>query len=479
MNSGDLATLLPLMVVAAASVVVLMVIAVYRNHAITAVVTMIGLALAFITLPLVSAKVPRQITPLLIIDSYALFYFGLIFAASFVIVLLSYGYLEWRRGDPEEFYLLLLLATLGSAVLVASSHFVSLFIGLETLSIALYVLIAYLRTSERSIEAGMKYLILAAVSAAFLLFGMALVYADLGTMEFARMASGTLSGNINQKLLLAGIAMIIIGVGFKLAVVPFHFWTPDVYEGAPAPVTAFVATVSKGAMFALLLRYFTDIRIQEYGSLFLIFIMIAIASMSAGNLLALMQNNVKRILAYSSIAHLGYLLVAFLAGERRGVVAVTFYLVAYFVTTLSALGVVTVLSSEKRDADMMDDYRGLFWRRPWLATIFTAALLSLAGIPLTAGFVGKFFVLAAGVGSALWLLVIILIANSAIGLYYYLRIVVAMYWDAPKEVSVVVPSLSLAGGATLAGLTLLLVWLGVYPAPLIEVIQTMVASLIE
>src|SRR5262245_44289053 len=478
MNSGDLATLLPLIVVAAASLVIMMVIAVYRNHAITAVVTMIGLALAFITLPLVSAKVPRQITPLLIIDNYALFYFGLIFSASFVIVLLSYGYLEWRRGNPEEFYLLLLLATLGSAVLVASSHFVSLFIGLETLSVALYVLIAYLRTSERSIEAGIKYLILAAVSAAFLLFGMALVYADLGTMEFARMASGSLSST-NQAMFLAGLAMIIIGVGFKLAVVPFHMWTPDVYEGAPAPVAAFVATVSKGAMFALLLRYFTEMRIQVSGSLFLAFSLIAIASMFVGNLLALMQNNVKRILAYSSIAHLGYLLVAFLAGESRGATAVTFYLVAYFVTTLIAFGVITVLSGEYHDADSIDDYRGLFWRRPWLATVFTAALLSLAGIPLTAGFVGKFYVLAAGIGSALWLLVITLIVNSAIGLYYYLRIIVSMYWDAEKEGYAGAPSFSIIGGATLAGLTLLLIWFGVYPAPLIQVIQTMVAGLIE
>ncbi|MBO0799777.1 MAG: NADH-quinone oxidoreductase subunit N, partial [Blastocatellia bacterium] len=322
-----------------------------------------------------------------------------------------------------------------------------------------------------------KYLILAAVSAAFLLFGMALVYADLGTMEFARMAAQS-SGN-NQTIFLAGLAMIIIGVGFKLAVVPFHMWTPDIYEGAPAPVTAFVATVSKGAMFALLLRYFSGMRIQNSASLFLVFALIAIASMFVGNLLALMQNNVKRILAYSSIAHLGYLLVAFLAGGRRGAISVAFYLVAYFVTTLSAFGVITLLSGEKRDADMMEDYRGLFWRRPWLASIFAAALLSLAGIPMTAGFVGKFYILAAGVGSALWLLVIIMIVNSAIGLYYYLRIVVAMYRDSAREISVAVPTLSFAGSAALAGLTLLLVWLGVYPSPLICIIQAVIERFIE
>jgi NADH-quinone oxidoreductase subunit N len=485
MTSDDLITLSPLIVMAAVSVVLLLVIAFYRNHRITAGITLIGLALAFITLPVVSAKVPRQITPLLILDSYALFYLGLLFAASFVVVLLSYGYLARRpnnlednpEDNPEEFYLLLILVTLGSTVLVASSHFVSFFLGLETLSVALYVLIAYLRSSERSIEAGIKYLILAAVSAAFLLFGMALVYADLGTMEFARMAS--LSSGNSKAIFLTGLAMIVIGVGFKLAVVPFHMWTPDVYEGAPAPVAAFVATVSKGAMFALLLRYFTEMRVQASGSLFLVFTLIAIASMFVGNLLALLQNNVKRILAYSSIAHLGYLLVAFLAGGSRGAAAVTFYLVAYFVTTLSAFGVITELSGQQRDADTMDDYRGLFWRRPWLASIFTASLLSLAGIPLTAGFVGKFYVLVAGIGSALWLLVIILIVNSAIGLYYYLRIVVAMFRDATNEISVTVPSLSLAGSAALAVLTLLLVWLGVYPVPLIRVIQTMIESIIE
>jgi NADH-quinone oxidoreductase subunit N len=479
MTSSDLITLLPLIVVAVASIAVLLAIAFDRNHGITAAITLSGLALAFITLPVISANVPRQITPLLILDGYALFYLGLLFAASFVVVLLSYGYLAGREDNPEEFYLLLLLVTLGSAVLVSSSHFVSFFLGLETLSVGLYVLIAYLRTSERSIEAGIKYLILAAVSSAFLLFGMALVYADLGTMEFAQMASISSSNGNNPAIFLAGLAMIIIGAGFKLAVVPFHMWTPDIYEGAPAPVTAFVATVSKGAMFALLLRYFTEMRVQAYGSLFLVLTLIAIASMFVGNLLALMQNNVKRILAYSSIAHLGYLLVAFLAGGQRGATAVTFYLVAYFVTTLCAFGVITVLSGQKRDADAMDDYLGLFWRRPWLASILTAAMLSLAGIPLTAGFVGKFYILAAGIGSALWLLVIILIVNSAIGLYYYLRIVVAMYRNASPEVSAAIPSLSLVGSAALAGLTLLLVWLGVYPAQLIRMIQTVIESFIE
>jgi NADH-quinone oxidoreductase subunit N len=277
-------------------------------------------------------------------------------------------------------------------------------------------------------------------------------------------------------LLLIGLGMIVIGVGFKLAIVPFHMWTPDVYEGAPAPVTAFVATVSKGAMFALLLRYLSGIDATAYGSLFVIFAVFAVASMFMGNLLALLQNNVKRILAYSSIAHLGYLLVAFLASGALAVTAATFYLVAYFLTTLGAFGVVSILSTAKRDADAMDDYRGLFWRRPWLAGIFTASVFSLAGIPLTAGFVGKFYLLAAGVGSSLWLLVISLVISSVIGLYYYLRIIVAMYLQplAPDQRETSPPILPLAGGLALATVVLLLVWLGVYPGPVINVIQMVI-----
>jgi NADH-quinone oxidoreductase subunit N len=476
LTTPDLIALSPLIVLACATIVIMLVIAARRNHALTMVLTLLADAGAFASLFVVSRGVSRQVAALLIMDDYSLFYMALIFAASLVVTLLAYSYLERRREQCEEFYLVLLLATLGSAVLVASTHFVSFFLGLEILSVSLYVLIAYQRSSELSIEAGIKYLILAAASSAFLLFGMALTYADLGTMDVARM-SLLMSGKAPSTLLLSGLAMIIVGVGFKLAVVPFHMWTPDVYEGAPAPVTAFIATVSKGGMFALLMRYFSGLGLHDFGSLSLLFAIIAIASMLAGNVLALLQTNVKRILAYSSIAHLGYLLVAFLASGSIGTAAVTYYLVAYFVTMLGALGVISVLSVEKREADAMIDYQGLFWQRPWLATVFAASLLSLAGIPLTAGFIGKFYIIAAAIGSTLWWLVFILVVSSGIGLFYYLRIIVAMYKDPPRGVQVTVPSLSLTDTVALATLTLLLVWLGVYPAPLIHTVQWSVASL--
>jgi len=476
MTRSELVVILPLIMLAAAPVAVMLAIAFRRQYQVSAALTFLGLVLAFAMLPVASTQSNRQSTALFIFDDYALFYMGLLFATAIAIALLSYRYLKVQTGEREEFWILLLLATLGSSVLVASRHFASFFLGLEILSISLYALIGYRRTSEIGIEAAVKYLVLAAVSTAFLLFGMALVYAEIGSMEFAQIASlrGGL-GDAERVLFIAGLAMIVVGAGYKLAVVPFHMWAADVYQGAPAPVTALVATMSKGGMFALLLRFFTQIGFRSDDALFWILSAVAIASMLAGNLLALLQNNVKRILAYSSIAHLGYLLTAFIASGSLAVTAVTFYLVAYFVATVGAFGVVTALSGPQRDADLIEDYRGLFWSRPWLAGVFTGMLLSLAGIPLTVGFVGKFYLVAAGAQSALWALVIILVTSSVIGLFYYVRIIVAMYSQAPEEKALATPrALPPSETVVLAVAASLAVWLGVYPSPLLRVIEALV-----
>ena len=481
MTVADLVPLLPLLILGVAPVVIMLVLAFHRDHQVTLALTLLALTASFFSLPIASAEAPRRVTELLIVDRYALFYMGLLIAASCAVVLLSYSYLEQRAGQHEEFYLLILLATLGSATLVASRHFAAFFLGLEVLSVSLYALMAYPRTWAHGIEAGIKYLILAAGSAAFLLFGIALVYAELGSLEFGTIARLQVAGHgANPLVLLTGVGLLVVGIGFKLAVVPFHQWTPDVYEGAPAPVAGFVATSSKGAMFALLLRLFGQMDLAARGPVFQVFLAIAIASMLIGNLLALLQNNVKRILAYSSIAHLGYLLVALLAGGVFAVVAATFYLVAYFITTLTVFGILTLLSTGERDADRLEDYRGLFWRHPWLAAAFSASLLSLAGIPLTVGFVGKFYLVAAGVGHALWPALFVLVATSVIGLFYYLRIIVAMSLQ-PAEKSkapTLAPSMSLSGSLVLAVLVLLLVCLGVYPSPFIHMIQE-AASLVQ
>ena len=475
-SGNELIALLPLLIVAGTSIVVMLAVAVHRDHRLSASLTFIGLAAAFASLWISAPTAPLQVTQLLTLDRYALFYMGLIVAASMAFVLLSYGYFEKCEGDHDEIYILLLVATLGSMVLVASSHFVSLFLGLELLSVALYGMIAYRHTRPLPLEAGIKYLVLAAVSAAFLLFGMALVYGALGTMQFGELVVRLARADFDRWLVLPGLALIVTGFGFKLAVVPFHLWTPDVYRGAPAPVTAYIATVSKGAMFALLLRCFYRSGAHDLAPVFMVFSIIAIASMIVGNLLALLQNNVKRILAYSSIAHLGYLLVAFQAAGDLGPTAVTFYLVAYFVTTMGAFGVVTVLSDGTREADDLEDYRGLFWRRPALGAVFTAMLLSLAGIPVTAGFIGKFYIVAAGASSAMWALIVVLVITSAIGLFYYLRIIAVMYGQ-PSENSGGPSTLAPAGSLLLALLTAFLVWFGVFPGPLLSLIRNALAGL--
>ncbi|MCJ8164336.1 NADH-quinone oxidoreductase subunit N [Pontibacter sp. E15-1] len=479
MTQNDFLHLMPLLILTFAALIIMLVIAAWRNHKIIYAITAISFVAAFLSLYELQDVQAYAIAPLFVIDGFAVFYIGLILLASLLISMLSYAYFEQREEQKEEYYILLILSSLGACTLVISTHFASLFLGLEVLSVALYTLIAYLRSRERSDEAGIKYLILAAFSSAFLLFGMALVYFSTGTMTFSGIAAAMAGFQELPLLLLTGFGLMIIGIGFKLSVVPFHMWTPDVYEGAPAPVSAFIATVSKGGVLGLLIRFFMEVDGFRYPVLMLIFTIVAIASMFAGNLLALMQQNVKRILAYSSISHLGYLLVAFLAGNQMGVEAVTFYLVAYFITTVGAFGVVAMLSDKERDAELMDDYRGLLWRRPWTATVFTAMLLSLAGIPLTAGFVGKFYILAAGVNTQLWLLVVMLVLNSVIGLYYYIKIIAVMFQqtEAGQEpLQKLRPSILFASVGTLSLLVLLLVGIGVYPTALVSLISSMLET---
>jgi len=473
MIAHNVVAILPLLIMTAAPVALMIFIAVRRNHALCFVLSTAAVAAALLSVPLALSSAPRQATPLLIIDAYALFFTALILLAGLSVLLLSFDYLRIHEESREEFYVLLLTACLGSMILAASSHFASFFLGLEVLSVSLYTLIAYLRINAFCIEAGLKYLILAAFSSAIVLFGMALVYARSGTLALAGISPAMASGAADPALL-AGTVMIVVGIGFKLAVVPFHMWAPDIYEGAPAPVAGFVATVSKGSVFAFLLRWLLEPALVSGSPLGTIFALVAVLSMFAGNLLALFQDNVKRLLAYSSIAHMGYLLVAFLASGPHRVMVSLFYLAAYFVTSLGAFGVITVLSAKDRDADSLDDFRGLSSRRPWIAGVFTAMLLSLAGIPLTAGFIGKFFMISAGVVSNQWLLVASLVVTSAIGLFYYLRVLVVLYLPEPPADANPVPFRPL-GMITLTALIVLLVGLGVYPGPLMDWITAMTA----
>jgi NADH-quinone oxidoreductase subunit N len=487
MTSSDLLALLPHIIVAAAAVCTMLTVAVYRNHRLVAALTVLGLASGVIVAAVSFRGGSGRVTPLLAMDAYAHFYIVLILIVSIVVVAFSYGYMKECASAVEESYVVLLVAVLGCMVLVSSSHFMSLFLGLELLSVALYVLIAYLGPQAGRIEAGLKYLVTAATSVAFLLFGMALAYMASGTMEFAGIVDGLASRDHRcQQLFAAGAALMIVGFGFKLALVPFHLWAPDVYQGAPTPVAAFIATASKGAVFAAMMRFFLAANVQEIKPIFLAFGVIAVVTMFAGNLLALMQDNLKRLLAYSSIAHLGYLLVAFLAGGTSGLTAAAFYLPVYFAAVLGAFGILTVLSSRQEDFQRIEDCRGLASSHPYLAAMFAVMLFSLVGIPLTAGFMGKFYVLAAGVGEHLWILVISLVLNSAISLFYYLRIIVAFYSPsaagqrgAPPadESRLPVHPVSAVAGVTFGVLTTFLLWIGVYPVPLIHLVQRVTGGL--
>ena len=471
MSSAALLASSPLLIISATAILLMLAIAFRRNHAAAAAISLTGLLAAFISLPFASSSAePQQLTRFLILDLYSYLYMAILLVAAAFVLLFAYDYLNHRQEHREEFYILILLATAGSIVLAASSTFASFFLGLELLSVALYALIAYIRSERVSIEAGIKYLVLAASSSATLLFGLALIYAESGSMDLSQFTAITYpSGQANSILLLTGLVLALTGIGFKLAVVPFHLWTPDVYEGAPLPVTAFIATVSKGGMFALLLRWLHTANGELTRATYLILSIIAIASMFAGNLLALRQSNVKRILAYSSIAHMGYFLVALIAGGTLGVPAATYYLTAYLVTILGAFGTMTLLSGPRWEAASLDRYRGLFWQRPLLAAAFTTMLLSLAGIPLTAGFLGKFYVLTAGASRSQWVLLFSLVVSSTIGLFYYLRIVAAMVAQ-PVEHTTIGDSdsqhLPLLGTVALAVLTGLIFLLGVWPAPL-------------
>ena len=482
MTVSDLFALSPILALGTLCIITMLGIAIHRHHATIAALTAATLMVTLCTVPLALSVAPRTVTMLMRVDTYGLLYMGLILAATGIIVALSYRYWTLHAADLEEceeFYLLLVLATLGALVLTVSIHFVSLFLGLELISVSVYGLIGYLKARRAPLEASLKYLLLSSVASAFLLFGMALLYFQTGSMVFAEVGRGP-----KPLLWVGGLILVMVGIGFKLALVPFHLWIPDVYQGAPAPIAAYIATVSKVAIAALLLRMVSELRLLELPTFNTLFMLLAAASMIAGNGLALLQQNVKRLLAYSSIAHFGYLLVALLAGGPFAIEAVTFYLIAYVVMTLGAFGVVTARSTALRDADSFEDYRGQFWSQPWLSVTFILSLLSLAGIPITAGFLGKFYAIAAGVHAELWLLVILLIFNSAIGVYYYLRLIVTLFDRSAAEISIGDKASmerevrgSWATTLSLGLIASMLLGLGSYPGPVIDVIRLVVTDL--
>ena len=469
------------MVLTGGLLVVMIGVSIKRTHAVAAVLTIITLVVTILSHVLAYSSLGDgaiQITPLFKVDGVAYLFNILFLLAALVVAFLGSEFISVHVRFKEEFYLLLLCATLGSLVLPAAVHFASLILGLEIIGISLYAMIAYPEKARPPLEAGLKYLVLSGVGSTALLFGMAMIYAGSGSMEFA--SSHPADGSMEaQYLYLIGNAFFWSGIAFKLSLVPFHIWTPDVYHGAPSVTTGFLATVSKGAVFAVVFRYAVEGDVLDSGNVQLALILIACASMVIGNLLALLQTNLKRILAYSSIAHMGYLLIALLLVESNKVLGyetVVVYLVGYFLMTLAAFGVISVLSNNhERELDTIDSVNGLFWRQPAAGAVLIVSAISLAGIPLTIGFVAKFYVFAAGIDGSMWILISALVLGSAIGIYYYLRIVFTAI-KKPSDEFGTITDLPWTGLGILSFIGLCMLVFGIYPTPLINLVQSVVQA---
>lgn len=478
LTQAHLISLLPIIIVSVTSVLLTLAIAWKRHHTFNATIAVLGLNIALVSV-LILLPNPQYVTDLLSIDRFAAIGMGLMIVSTLACCTFAHAYQLEQKQQREEMYLLFLLAVIGGMVLVSSRHFASLFIGMEILSVPLYGLVAYSLKQSRSIEAGIKYLVLSATGSAIMLFGIALIYAQTGSLSFPAIGKFLMNADAaHNPVLLAGTVLVIVAFAFKLSLAPFHLWTPDVYEGAPVPVTTFLATTAKIAVAMALLRLTAYMPVLTHGPLVDILVILAIFSMLAGNLLAMLQNNIKRLLAYSSIAHFGYLMVAVCVHNFATLEAFLVYLVSYTFASLAAFGVINMVSlsdsqqnREGVDADGLHRYRGLFWKQPYLAAIMTAALLSLAGIPMTIGFIGKFYVILAAVNHSAWFLLGALVIGSAIGLYYYLRVIITLYMAEPGMSRLVTPFnwSRTAGGIVLVLAAFAILLLGILPQTLLEI----------
>lgn len=426
---------------------------------------------------------------LIAVDGFALFFKVFFLMSAALTVLMSVKYLEVEGTRAGEYYFLILCATLGMMFMAGGTDLITLFIGLETMAISFYILTGFLKPSRRSNEAAVKYFLLGAFSLGILLYGMSLMYGLSGTTNLRGIAAA-LAGQESDPRLILAVILVVCGMGFKIGAVPFHMWAPDVYEGAPTPITGFLSVASKGAAFAMLLRIFIEslptMRVSLSESIALtpagpdigwgmMFYVLAVVTMTVGNVAALTQSNLKRMLAYSSIAHAGYLLIGVVAGSTRGVTAMLVYLFVYAFMQLGAFAVLALMRRQDVVGDELKDLNGLFFRQPFAAVAMLLFMLSLGGIPPTAGFMGKFWLFSAAIESGFIWLAVIGVLNSAVSLYYYIRIVVYMMLknepagSEPRQS----PALALAMGVAVVA-TLLL---GVYPQPLFEFAQSSAAAL--
>jgi NADH-quinone oxidoreductase subunit N len=438
------------------------------------VVALAGIVLALLSTTWLWGEESRAFHGMVVLDGYALFLQLVICYAAGLVVLLSIDYLRERGLESGEYYALLLFATVGMMLMASADDLIVVFLSLELMSLSLYVLAGYFRGRLASGEASMKYFLLGAFASAFFLYGIALVYGATGTTNLERIGAAT----GHDSLLMVGCALVFAGFGFKISSVPFHMWTPDVYAGAPTSVTVLVATGSKTAAFAALIRVLVIAFRGGPLDWTPLLWALAVATMTVGNVVAIAQSNLKRMLAYSAVAHVGYMLVGLTAGGPLGTGAVLFYLLVYTFTTAGAFGVVLLRERVAGEGVSLGDYAGLARHHGLLALVLSLFLLSLIGIPPLGGFVGKFYLFGAAVRAGYVGLAVIGVLNSAVASYYYLRLIVYMYMREPESAAPAAAS-SFVGGLALAVALAGVIVLGVMPAPFIDLAQAAVMPLLR
>ena len=405
-----------------------------------------------------------------VVDHLSVFFTMVFCISSALAILISIEYNRREKIRVGEYYSLILFCTVGMIILASSTDLIMIFLGIEIVSLCLYVLAGIRRGDVRSSEAALKYFLLGAFATGFLLYGMALLYGTTGTTKLAGIAEAIGSGQMSsQPLVLMGMVLLVLGFGFKVAAVPFHMWTPDVYQGAPTPVTAFMAVGPKAAAFAAFFRVFTEAMPELASSWDMILSIIAVITMFVGNLGAIVQTNIKRLLAYSSISHAGYLLIAIIARNSLGGSALVFYMLVYTFMIFGAFGIVILIGREGKENLELEDYSGLGFQSPLLALSMSIFLLSLGGLPPLAGFIAKFYIFQAALNEGYVILVVLAVLNSAISFYYYLRVIVYMYMKEPQgEFQITLTPITLL---VIVISVLVTVELGLFPGPVLSLAQ--------
>ncbi len=397
-------------------------------------------------------------------DDFSQFFSLIFLLGSILTVFMSMDYLKRKKNNHGEFYPLILFATYGMMVMASSANLLVIFLGLEIMSISLYVLAGFARESLRSTEASVKYFLLGAFATGFTVFGIAFLYGVTGTFEISDAVRYLQQTESIDTLFLIGAGLLIIGFGFKVAAVPFHMWAADAYEGAPSPVTGFMSAGPKAAAFAALLRMFAFGQVETLPNIETLFWILAVATMTVGNIMALRQDNIKRMLAFSSIAHAGYILIALVVGNAESASAAALYLLCYAMTNLGAFMIITLVdSSSEKEVANVEDYTGLGRSRPLLGILLTIFMISLAGFPPTAGFIGKFILFKAAVSQGFYTIVVIAVINSLISVFYYLRVVVRMFMAEADTEPVKVPKVPAFMTVALIFAIAAVFLLGVYP----------------